>query len=260
MSSPNVAELVSAVLHRSADFALWSAMLREDPVFGKIPEDLRRPAVEQAMEYGSQASADLLSRFGEADPAAISGRLGVRVAWSDDPHVFGKIVQTSTYVHRTRTITIYRGSVEEMNRFLAEQGLVQLLRVADVGPAYLAHELFHHLEDETLGRAADLLQVITFKLGPIVRRSGIAQMSEIAADAFAQRLLGLPFAPGCWTISRCGSTTRTPGAGAWLPWPRCDEAGRVSAGTRSAHAGQQIMNRPLILRGEREPHGLASPL
>jgi hypothetical protein len=151
--------------------------------------------VEQAAEYGRGAARDLRARLGAAEPAALSERLGVQVVWSDNPYVFGKIVQTSTYAQRARTVTVYTGSVEEMNRFLAAQGLIPILGISDVGPVYLAHELFHHLEEDSLGRAANLVQVTNFKLGPLVRRSGIGQLSEIAADAFAQTLLGLSFAP-----------------------------------------------------------------
>jgi len=195
LSQPSVAELVSTVLQRGAGVVLWLAMLPEDAVYGKIPADLRRPSVEQAAEYGRRAARDLRARLGAADPAALGEQLGVRVEWSDGPYVFGKIVQTSTYAQRLRTITIYSGSVEEMNRFLAAEGLVPVLGISDVGPVYLAHELFHHLEEDSLGRAANLVRVTTLKLGPLVRRSGIGQLSEIAADAFAQTLLGLTFAP-----------------------------------------------------------------
>jgi hypothetical protein len=195
VAQPSVVELVTAALQSGSGDALWLAMLPADPVYRKIPADLRRPAVEQAAEFGRRAARDLRARLGAADPSALSERLGVQVVWSDDPYVFGKIVQTSTYAQRLRTITIYTGSVEEMNRFLAAQDLLSILGISDAGPVYLAHELFHHLEEDSLGRAANLVRVTTLKLGPLVRRSGIGQLSEIAADAFAQTLLGLSFAP-----------------------------------------------------------------
>lgn len=195
MAIPELGELVRAILRQRAEVNLWLAMLREDPVYRKIPEDLRRPAIERAAAYGRQAAQDSASRYGTTDPMAISQRLGVQVIFSDEAYLFGKIVQTSTYVHRTRTIKIYTGAVAEMNAFLAQHGLEEPLRIENVTPVYLAHELFHHLEEDSLGRAADLLRVVTFKWGPLVLRSGISQMSEIAADAYAQALLQLPFAP-----------------------------------------------------------------
>jgi hypothetical protein len=187
LAIPELGELVRAILRQRAEVNLWLAMLREDPVYRKIPEDLRRPAIERAAAYGRQAALDSASRYGTTDPMAISQRLGVQVIFSDEAYLFGKIVQTSTYVHRTRTIKIYTGAVAEMNAFLAQHGLEEPLRIENVTPVYLAHD--------SLGRAADLLRVVTFKWGPLVLRSGISQMSEIAADAYAQALLQLPFAP-----------------------------------------------------------------
>jgi hypothetical protein len=195
VTGSEIASLVEAVLRKKTAEDLWTLMLHEDPVYGKIPEELRREAVLRAAQFGRQASEGVVARFGTMDPIAIVRGLEVRLAWSDEAHLFGKIVRTSTYAHRTRTITIYTRSVDEMNRALAAPDLVSLLEVRDIGPVYIAHELFHHLEEESLGRAANLLRIVTFKLGPFEMRSGIGQMSEIAADAFAQKLLGLRAAP-----------------------------------------------------------------
>jgi hypothetical protein len=195
VTSAEIASLVEAVLRQKTAEDLWALMLCEDPVYGKIPEELRREAVLRAAEFGQQASEGVAARFGTTDPVAIVRALEVRLTWSDDAHIFGQIVRTSTYAHRTRTITIYTGSVDEMNRALAAPEIVPLLDVHDVGPVYIAHELFHHLEEESIGRAANLFRIATLKLGPFALRSGIAQLSEIAADAFAQKLLGLRAAP-----------------------------------------------------------------
>ncbi len=195
MTGSEIASLVEAVLRQKTAEDLWALMLCEDPVYGKIPKELRREAVRRAAQFGRQASEDVVARFGTMDPIAIVQALEVRLTWSDEAHIFGKIVRTSTYAHRTRTITIYTSSVDEMNRALAAPELLSLLEVRDVGPVYIAHELFHHLEEESLGRAANLFRVVTLKLGPFALRSDIGQLSEIAADAFTQKLLGLRAAP-----------------------------------------------------------------
>ena len=195
MADSEIAPLVEAVLRQKTAEDLWALMLCEDPVYGKIPEELRGEAVLRAAQFGRQASEGVAARFGAMDPIAIVRALEVRLTWSDEAHLFGKIVRTSTYAHRTRTITIYTSSVEEMNRALAAPDLASVLEVRDVGPVYIAHELFHHLEEESLGRAANLFRITTLKLGPFALRSGIGQLSEIAADAFAQRLLGLRDVP-----------------------------------------------------------------
>ncbi len=194
MGAADLAPLLDRIVGTTAAERLWRQMLEEDPVYRKIPDQLRGEAVARAAGLGREAARGLPDRFGTRDPEAIARQLGVSIISSTDPHVFGKVVRTSTYTHRSRTITIYRGAVEEMDRILAD-GLSRGLGLSSVGPVYVAHELFHHLEEESLGRAADRMQVTTFKLGPLVHRSGIAQMSEIGADAFSQALLELRFAP-----------------------------------------------------------------
>ena len=194
MDAPDLATLIEQTLRKTTAEDLWRLMLQEDPVYRKIPEDLREEAVSQAAAVGREAARGLRARVDTRDPETIAGKLKVSIVWTQEPHVFGKVVRTSTYTHRTRTITLYQGAVEEMNRMLAG-GVGTVLGVANVGPVYLAHELFHHLEEDGLGRAADRLQVTTFQLGRFAVRSGIGQMSEIGADAFSQDLLGLHVAP-----------------------------------------------------------------
>ncbi|MFI5338329.1 MAG: hypothetical protein ACHQ7N_00630 [Candidatus Methylomirabilales bacterium] len=195
MPASEVTSLVSAALQRGVDFEMRAGMLREDVAYRKIPADRRQAVVEQAIGYGREAAREMKARHGTADAGKLSAELGLQVVESAEDYVFGAVVMTSTYVHRQRQITLYTRAVAEMNAFLTRHDLVEVLGVADVGPLYLAHELFHHLEESRLGRAAKLCRVTTFRLGPFAITSGISQLSEIAADAFAQELSSLRFAP-----------------------------------------------------------------
>jgi hypothetical protein len=192
---PELADLLERALTRTSAEDLWQLMLREDPVYRKIQVEMHGEAVSRAASFGRNAAADLAERLGTRDPAAIANALKVAVVNLEAPHVFGRTVRTSTYTQKTRTIALYSGAVTEMNNVLADADLFRVLVCRDVRPVYVAHELLHHLEEDGLGRAADLLHVVTFSLGPIRLRSGIGQMSEIAADAFAQTLLELPAPP-----------------------------------------------------------------
>jgi hypothetical protein len=192
---PELVVLFERVLTRTSAEDLWHLMLREDPVYRKIPAEMHGEVVSRAAGFGRNAAGDVAQRLGTRDPEAIAHALKVAVVDLDTPHVFGRTVRTSTYTQKTRTIALYSGAVTEMNDALADADLFRVLACRDVRPVYVAHELLHHLEEDGLGRAADLLRVVTFSLGPIRLRSGIGQMSEIAADAFAQALLKLPAPP-----------------------------------------------------------------
>ncbi len=187
--------LVLAVLESSADTLLWAAMLSEDPVYERIPTAVRASAVERAAACGDRAAEECRTRHGTSDPPVIAAQLGIRVIHSEEPCTYGNLVQASTYSPRIQTITLYTRAIDEMNRFLADHDLAAPLGVPDVRPVCLAHEIFHHLEETSLGRAAGLIRVVVFRWGPLTRKSGIAQLGEIAADAFAKRLLTLPVAP-----------------------------------------------------------------
>lgn len=60
----------------------------------------------------------------------------------------------------------------------------------------LAHELFHYVEET---RKKEIFtrthQIRLWSLGPLHNDSGIMILGEIAAMAFAQKLVGIPYAP-----------------------------------------------------------------
>ena len=63
-------------------------------------------------------------------------------------------------------------------------------------PVYLAHELYHHFDlARGEGSIVQCNRVVLFQLGRFRWTSGVAAIAEIAAGAFAQRLLGLRFHP-----------------------------------------------------------------
>ena len=88
MTGSEIASLVEAVLRQKTAEDLWAVMLREDPVYGKIPEGLRREAVLRAAQFGRQASEGVAARFGTTDPIAVVRALEVRLTWSDEAHLF----------------------------------------------------------------------------------------------------------------------------------------------------------------------------
>ena len=74
-------------------------------------------------------------------------------------------------------------------------------------PIFLAHELYHHFDclrgSERLARRHT---VEIFGIGDWHWTSGLTSLCEIAAGAFAQRLLGLPFHPKVLDLLLVGKT------------------------------------------------------
>ena len=84
--------------------------------------------------------------------------------------------------------------MEGANRLLSVPQIGEVLDVSDVSQPFLAHELFHHLDNLPHHLPArKLRQVTTLKLGSWTLRSGLVSAPEVAAGSFAQTLLRLPF-------------------------------------------------------------------
>ncbi|SHE51498.1 hypothetical protein SAMN05444392_101801 [Seinonella peptonophila] len=108
-----------------------------------------------------------------------------------DRHPTDQHVRAQYQTGKHPCITIYRSSIQQMERFFRQQ-------LAPVDPKelymlHLFHEWFHHLEEVEIGR-------IDRKLAKQYRqrrfqRIVIPQVREIAAHAFTQQMMNLSWSP-----------------------------------------------------------------
>ena len=169
--------------------------LREDPQYRRIPLERRMALVETAIEDGCSL-ADRTSALWGSDPMRIAARCNVPVIHSEDDAGFGSTIVHAEYRTRPPSITLYLPAIRHLDRLIAERGAQARLGIDRTGPVFLAHELYHHF-DCTRGcvplSRRHLVQI--FRIGPWNWTSGLSSLAEIAAGAFAQRLLGLSFHP-----------------------------------------------------------------
>ena len=163
------------------------ALLAGDRTGRRIPPDDRRAAVRAALAAGIRAARCCRAAHETADPVRIAAQAGVDVIWSTDAPALGSMVRIAEYAPRPATIRVFMESVR------AIQSAACALPVPEI---YVAHELFHHLDATALRPVSDLARVTLARLGPWTWRSGVHALSEIAAHAFAQGLLDLPWFPG----------------------------------------------------------------
>lgn len=161
--------------------ALAALELANDKNFNKLPNDKRIELIEDALRIGSDAADNVISECGTSDPRKIAEILNVKIFGLDR----GKF-KKSEYRRKNKEIVIYRDALEKMAAEITDPDLSKrILRLL------IAHELFHHLEN--------------VKLGPIYKRFKfkgrfglgyyIKGLSEVAAQAFTQKLLGIEFSP-----------------------------------------------------------------
>jgi len=129
------------------------------------------------------------SRPGGRPPGASGRRTGrpIRSRWPPGSRSPSAGAAIAEYASRPPAIRLFAESVRAVGA--ADPSL-------SVSGIYLAHELYHHLEATGLEPASAQARVTLARLGRWRWESGIPALSEIAAHAFAQALLDLPFFPG----------------------------------------------------------------
>ena len=142
----------------------------------------RRSLVLGALTLGREAAHAVQAEHGGLGIGRLAAALGVRVEESLGEGGWGNVTVYAEYTRRPPKATLYRRAIA---------GLQRRLRCDDLRPAFLAHELFHHWE----GLHPDLaparrLRIPRWSLGPLRRTTSLPGLSEIAADAFAEELLG----------------------------------------------------------------------
>lgn len=179
----------------AAAFDLGLAQLRQDPQYPRVPAARRGVLVEAALEDGRELARGVIARWGKR-PDAIAERCGIPVSRSGADAGYGSVVVHAEYSARPPKITLYLPAIHRLARHVRRSRLAH-----DAGPAalqdiFVAHELYHHFD---CARGKDSLarrhRVDIFRFGPWRWTSGLASLAEIAAGAFAQAMLDLPFHP-----------------------------------------------------------------
>jgi len=187
-------DLMERVVREGTERRFAHLILREDPFFRRLPEEMRSEAVDFGLNTGAGAVETAVERYGR-EPETMAAALHISIVRSDKSAQAGSLIHFSEYREKPPAITLYRRSLAEANQLVQEHDLEDLLGLSDVEPIHLAHEIYHHLEAKKLILSASRFRLETFRLGPLRLRTGLPSLSEIAADRFALRLLGLKVAP-----------------------------------------------------------------
>ena len=182
-------------LDRTADpRALGLLQLREDPQYPRIPDNQRVALVEAALEDGRSMATRIRSEFGP-DPSVIASACDLPVRCCQRDAGFGSTLVYAEYSARPPAITLYVPAIQALDRLIARQG-GNYGGSAGTLPIFLAHELYHHFDCRRgSARLARRHAIKIFRVGKWHWTSGLTSLCEIAAGAFAQELLGLPFHP-----------------------------------------------------------------
>ncbi len=143
------------------------------------------------------AQADTLSmRYGTTDPMVAAGEMGVRIVYDISTGSDGALRIISSYQPKPPVITLYEGVMRACRERLEEEDTSDSRAVASLlTNICVAHELFHHIERKSSCFVNLGYRAVVLNLGFIKIEKSLTALSEIAAHAFAKRLLSLPCLP-----------------------------------------------------------------
>lgn len=182
-------------LHARSDaHALGCALLREDRLAASLSEREMRALTDTALSDGAALAGAVGHRWGrDPDAIAAANRIPVEDAATDAG--YGTTIVFAQYRTRPLGIVLYRPAIDALDRRLAVRPLPGSFGCGGTRGVFLAHELYHHFDESRAAPLCRRHRVAALRLGPLRVRAPLAGLREIAAGAFAQRLLDLPFHP-----------------------------------------------------------------
>lgn len=166
-----------------------------DPITRKIPDDAKRSYMEQAASCGVSYAHRVKELYGTDNPEQIAAKMGIDVSYPALPKSKFRILFAE--FRAPNTIHVYTDTLEKCAPLLDNAEVAKILTPdINIRKVLLAHELFHVIEEihrkEIYTRTE---RIRLWKIGPLHNDSPILALGEIAAMAFAQELLQLPFSP-----------------------------------------------------------------
>jgi hypothetical protein len=126
-------------------------------------------------------------------PQALAAQLGIAVITIEGENRFGTVFQFAEYSANPPRVQLYQHAMEIVAKAAASHAVSLFpARPEDV---YLAHELYHHLDQHRATPISRAARATTFALGPLRLTSGLRMLAEIGACAFATALTALPCHP-----------------------------------------------------------------
>ncbi len=175
---------LTAITERNR-IALAYMELAKDKLFRKLAEEEKLKLIREVLAIGDEAARWVSEEYQGSDPRKIAVKMGLRVFGEERTSL-----RRSEYRRAKKEIAVSRQFherlVEEVNSAELSEHLLKFV---------VASELFHHLEAERIGEVYKKYKFRAWQLGPYVREQYIRQLSEVAAQAFTQTLLGLEISP-----------------------------------------------------------------
>lgn len=187
-------DLIAAQADCVTPHALGCALLREDPPVARLGATDVSKLVDAALADGARLGEQISQRWGD-DPDGIAAANRIPVEDSEGDAGYGTTIVFAQYRTRPLGIVLCRPVIDALDRYLQQSCLGRLLGIDGPRAVFLAHELYHHFDEARAQPLCSRHCVPVLQLGRLRLTAAAAGMRELAAGAFAQRLLRLRFHP-----------------------------------------------------------------
>ena len=173
--------------------------LLESSSTGKLVEDnIKKTLVRESLEAGRKAAKRIRNEHPSTPIEKIAESLGASISYkrnSDNGSAYGSKKFRCIYIPQKKVIEIYLDSAERLESLISEKDLSEYIDPKLIVDLFIAHELYHHIENINKEFMRDRHTVTTMKMGPIKFRSKVNALGEIAAHTFAKELTGIKIFP-----------------------------------------------------------------
>lgn len=164
-----------------------------EPLERKFSEEQKKEYTRKACLCGRQEADELRSKYPGQSLKEIVSACGFRLETPDVP-VGGGHVIFAQYTEPDE-IKIYMDCVKKAEELIGQQGLERFFSRREVENLLLAHELFHGIEYKKRDQIYTRTEKIELWRKPFSNKSRILCLSEMAAMAFAARMVQTSFSP-----------------------------------------------------------------
>lgn len=164
-----------------------------DPLKGKVSEGLRKEIIAKANECGKKEARKLKEKYKDVPIKKIIKKMDLEFI-EKDSNGTESYIMFACY-NSPNKITIFKKNKILVEEFIKANKLSSKLEYIDVESMLLAHELFHHIEENNKDIYTKNEKVVLWKIGKYKYKSGLVCIGEIAAMAFAKELLSINYNP-----------------------------------------------------------------
>jgi hypothetical protein len=189
------------------DFVLAYELLQSDPLYLRIPDEIERELIDLALDTGAEFARRTLDKYDCRDPLRLARMQEIRVLFDISRNDAAGARVLSAYMPNPPTIVVYENRLRVCREQLVERNSVNRIFLSNLTNICVAHEIYHHTERRKLFFVNLAHKVPILDLKVVRIEKSLTTLSEIAANAFAMKLMDLPCLP-CVIHEGIGDTRR----------------------------------------------------